>query len=813
MSLLSDVRQSLRNLARNPGFALGAILAFALGIGANTAIFTIVNAVLLRPLPYKDSGRLVVLQHAGGTPVAPANYLDWKAQSKTLESVASAQVWGPSMQTPEGADVLNGMVTSPNLFELLGVAPMLGRTYTDADESATVQPIVLSHRLWQSRFGGDASVIGRRVVLNNEPYVVAAVMPPSFAFAPYWATRAELWAIHRLAERRTDRGGQSLRIFARLKPGVEIEAARAEIEAIHARLTAEFPADNAGSKVEVVRLLDRTAGPIRPTLLALLAMVGFVLLIACANAGNLLLVRTTARRQELAVRQALGAGTRRILQGLLVESATISLIGGATGLGLALLALQGLSRLLPPHALPRQAELSLDPVVFAYCALLSLAVGVLAGLLPVWHATRANLRDVLQQGGRGMAGSTTRHRLRSALVASEVALSIALLVAAGLTIRSFRGILSEPPGFDPQGVLTLEISPGNVPEGGPGRRIELYRRINEQVRSLPGVAWAGLVNHIPIAGDDWGTRFHPEGKEVPKPGQSPAATWRVATPGYFETMRIRMVEGRAIRESDRADSPSVVVVNETLARRHFPGTSAVGKRIALGTGESGSPTWVEIVGVFADMKQRALTLAPNNEIFQPVAQSASHRDNPQRFWAAMTVVVRARERAEAAALANGVKQAIWSINRAIPISQVATMESVMADALWRQRLTLVLTGGFSFLALILAVTGIYAVVSSLIAERTRDIGIRVALGALPIDVLRLALKEAAPALTMGMLAGCGLALALGRVVGSLLYRVRPDDPAALAMATAAMLACSVAAILIPAFRASRLDPTTALRAE
>jgi predicted permease len=388
---------------------------------------------------------------------------------------------------------------------------------------------------------------------------------------------------------------------------------------------------------------------------------------------------------------------------------------------------------------------------------------------------------------------------------------VALLVAAGLTLRSFQGILSEPLGFSPEGVLTLEISAGDVPEGAPGRRIELYRRIREEVGSIPGVASAGIVNHIPIAGDDWGTRFHKEGP-LPQLGRFPSATWRVATAGYFETMGIRIVEGRSILDSDRADSPRVVLVNEALARRHFPGTSAIGKRISLGGGDSGSPNWAEIVGVFADMKQRALTLPSNLEIFQPVAQSESHRENSQRFWAAMTVVVRARE-GSAAALADGVKGAIWSIHRAIPISQVATMESVVADALWRQRLNLVLSGGFSLLALILAVTGIYAVISSLIAERTRDIGIRVALGASTGDVLRLAVKEAAPALAMGLLAGCGLALALGRVVSSLLYRVRPGDPAMLAMAAGVMLSCSLAAILVPAFRAARLDPTRAIRAE
>ena len=557
-TLLQDVKFGARTLLKNRGFTFVAVLTLAVGIGANTAIFSVVNAVLLRPLPYRDPARLVTVLHDGWKPVSPANFLDWREQSRSFESVAAAQSWSLTMTGRERPEQLNVLQTSAEMFQVLGVDAALGRTYAAGeDQPGREQVVVLGHRLWQRSFGGDRNVVGQQVMLDGASYTVIGVMPPDFQFAPFWATHAEAWLPLNLGERVNDRRGQSLRVFARLKPDVTREQAQAEMEAVTKRLVEQYPRENEGLTVSVDPLHEKVVGKSRPALLVMLGAVGFVLLIACANVANLMLAKAAARRKEIAVRIALGAGRWRVVRQLLTESVMLSLSGGGAGLLLASWSNTALASL-GPDTLPRVQTVGLDARVLVFTLGISVLVGLLFGLAPALRSSKTDLTESLKDKSRGSTSDRRHERVRQLLVVGEIALSLVLLVGGGLMMRSFLRLTSVDPGFDPRGVVTATVPLAGARYATDEQRAAFFRRLTEQLSSLPGVKSASAINHLPLGGDVWTFDFTVEGRPVPPNAERPSAVYRVVRPDYFRTMGAALLKGRDFTERDDASSPGVV---------------------------------------------------------------------------------------------------------------------------------------------------------------------------------------------------------------------------------------------------------------
>jgi putative ABC transport system permease protein len=543
-----DLGYGARSLRRTPGFTALAAVTLALGIGASTAIFSVVNAVLLRPLPYQDPDRLVTLLHGGSSPVAVANYIDWRDQSRSFEAMAAADYWTPNLTGGDSPEHLWGLQVTQNLMPMLGVQPLLGRLFHPGeDQPGSEHEVILSHRLWQRRFNSDASVLGRPITLNGEAYTVVGVMPPEFQFAPFWATHAELWVPNAFADRVHNREGDSLRVFARLKAGVTLAQARAEIAAVTERLEQQYPGTNRG--VRVTPLRENVVGDVETPLLILLGSVGFVLLIACANVAHMLLARTTDREKEIAVRCALGAGRSRVIAQFLTEDVLLAGLGSVGGLVLAAWGTKALVAL-AGEFLPRMQSVAIDAKVVLFLLGIALLTILIFGLAPATRATADDLTGALKEGGRGGGDGVRRSRLRSFLVASEFALAFILLIGAGLMIRSFLALGSVDPGFDPHHVLSMVVSVAGSREAESGRRPIFYRQLLERLGSMPGVVSAGGINHLPLAGDMWGWPFTIERRPKSLPGESPSAIYRVVMPGYLETMRLPVLRGRAITPSD-----------------------------------------------------------------------------------------------------------------------------------------------------------------------------------------------------------------------------------------------------------------------
>jgi putative ABC transport system permease protein len=796
---MSGLRPAFRVLFRSPGFSAIALLAFALGIGANSAIFSVVNAVLLRPLAYHEPERLVVLEHAGPSPVAPGTFLDWRAQASSFERMGAAQAWGGSLRTAERPESVAGLRVTADLFSLLGVPPLLGRTFAAGEDRDGAAPVVvLSYALWQRSFGGARDVVGRRVEIDGAPWTVAGVMPASFQFAPFWVTKAEMWAPLPLETRRLDRTGRSLRVFARLKAGVGIGRAQAELSSIMERLARQYPESNAKEIVSLTPLQDRVVRGVRPMLFVLLGTVGFVLLIACANVANLMLARAAGRQRDTAVRIALGASRWQLARQAIAESAVLAMLGGVLGLALASTAVPAINAALPAGTLPRQAEVAVDWQMFAYSGVLALLTGVLAGLFPAWHSWRGAVSETLKRKGQTQG-------TRNVLVIAEVALAFVLLTGAGLMVRSFAALLSQDGGFDPANLLTLEVSVSGTRQADPARRLIFYREVLERIAALPGVRGAGAVNHTPITGDVWGTRYRVEGQPEPLAGEWPGAVYRVSMPGYFAVMRTPLLRGRDFGTHDTLQSPRVAIVNETLARKQWPEGDAIGKRIATGRDSA----WFTVVGIVRDVKQSDWQSNPREEIYFPFAQSPEYLANGGRHYASMNLVIRVDS--DPAGKSAAVRQAIESVDAGVLVSNLIAMEQAVEINLWRPRVSLLLLGTFAVVALVLAVTGIYGVISHTVSRRTQEIGIRLAIGAPRSTVLAGSIGQSLPPLLAGIAAGLALSLLLTRLMATMLFGVTATDPATLAAAAGAMLAAGVFAAFWPALRAARTDPMIALR--
>jgi predicted permease len=807
-TLLQNLRYTIRTLRKSPGFTAVAVVTLALGIGANTAIFSVVNSVLLRPLPYKDDGRLVVILNNGHNPVAPANFIDWRSQNQSFSEMGAAEYWTPNLTGTDNPEKLWALHVTPDIFPMLGVRPLLGRMFLPEEQEAGKEhEVMLSYSLWQSHFAGNPGIIGRSVALSGETYTVVGVMPRDFKFAPFWATKAELWSPLALGSRLTDRGGGSLRVFARLKPGVTLEQAQAEMAGITGRLEREFPGTN--QDMQVVSLREKVVGNIRPALLVLLGAVGFVLLIACANVSHMLLARAAARREEIALRTALGAGRWDVFRQVLTESVTLAMLGGGAGLLLAVWGVRVLVAL-GPSDIPRVETIGVDGHVLLFALGISLFTGLAFGMVPAWSATAVNLSDALKEGKRGSSEGSRRNRLRGLLVGSEFALAVVLLAGAGLMVRSFLALQRVDPGFDPRGVLSMVVSVAGTEQAAAGHTGNFYQTVLEKVRAVPGVQSASGINHLPLAGDEWGFRFHIEGRPPERPGEESIATYRAVFPGYFRTMSIPTLRGRDVTNADNLRSPGVVVINNYFARRYWPGEDAIGKRVTFDD-PAKNPSWLTVVGVVKDTARSSWVSPPEEEVFLPYLQNRAYLDTPSPPYSYLTLIVRTAGEPES--LAPAIRGAIHSLDKNIPLSEIQTMDHVVAEATGQSRFYLILLGAFGTVALVLAGVGIYGVMSYSVSRRTQEIGIRMALGARGRDVLRLVVYQGIIQALVGVAVGLAGALALSCLMAGLLYGTRPNDPATFAAVVLVLSGVAVAASYVPARRATKVDPIVALRCE
>jgi len=804
-----DLRYGARTMLRAPGFTATAVMALALGIGANAAIFSVVNAVLLRPLAYNEPERLVTLLHGGSNPVAVANYIDWRDQSRSFEAVAAAEYWTPNLTGIDNPEHLWGLKVTQNLFPMLGVEPLLGRWFVPGEDRAGAEhEVILGYSLWQRRFAGDRNVLGKTVALDGEAYTIVGVMPSDFKFAPFWATRAELWVPDAFGDRIFKRTGNSLRVFARLNPGVTLAQARAEMETITARLEQQYPGTN--REVEVTPLRENVVGKIEAPLLVLLCAVGFVLLIACANVAHMLLARAAAREKEIAVRTALGAGRIRLVRQFLTENLLLSAVGGCAGLLLAIWGIHALVAL-SPASIPRVGTVTVDARVLLFLFGITALTSVVFGLAPAMRASAVNLGDTLKESGRGSSDGIRRNRLRGFLVASEVALALILLVGAGLMIRSFVALESVDPGFNPHNVLSMVVSVAGSQEADPNRRPIFYQQLLERVRAIPGVQAAGGINHLPLFGDLWGWPFTIEGRPALRPGESAGGVYRIITPGYFDAMRLPVVQGRDISEADNATAPGVVIINQRAADRYWPGENPLGQRISFDIGTANPPTWLTVVGVVKNAKQGDWAARPMPEVYLATFQNSEYLSSTLSSYAYITLVVRAA--GDPGAMTDAVKNVVWSFDHNLPISQITTMDAQVAYANAVPRFEMVLLGVFAFVALALAAVGIYGVISYSVSRRTHEIGIRISLGASRTQVLLLVVKQGMALAFAGSAAGVVGALWLSRLMGGLLYDVPPNDPITFAAVAILLMIVALAASYIPARRAMRVDPMVALRHE
>jgi putative ABC transport system permease protein len=811
-SLLQDLRFGLRMLRKNPGFSLVAILTLALGIGASTAIFSVVNGVLLRALPYYEPERLVMvwahrplLQAQTGLadfPVAVADFVDWRNQSQVFEQMAAMRPLRINLTGGGEPESVVGLRASASLFPLLGARFAVGRAFLpEEDRAGADRVVVISHGLWQRRYGADEKLIGQKITLNDESYTVIGVTAPNFQFPRrdelpvYYGVfgKVDLYLPIAFTPRQmNNRLDNFLTVIARRKPGVSVGQASAEMNAIARRLTEQYPQTNTDKGVRLAPLHQQMVGKARTALLVLLGAVGFVLLIACANVANLLLARAAGRQKEMAIRAALGASRGRVVRQLLSESLLLAIAGGAAGLWLARWGVELLLAIAPDN-LPRAYDIRLDTRVAGFTLLVSLLTGIVFGLLPALQAAKTNLGVTLKEGGRDAAG-LLRRRLRGALIVSEVALAFVLLIGAGLLIRSFARLTAVDPGLDPRGVLTMDI-PLPFTKYRDGRSMAFFQQTLERVQALPGVEAAATVSPLPLSGAHGSVSFAIDGRP---PAQTFNAGSRTISPDFFKTFRVSLIKGRLLAESDGAEAPPVVVVNESLARNYFANQDPLGKRITL----LGDTRTREIVGVVGDVKHSALDEEAKREIYFPMAQF------PTLF---MSLAVRAS--GDPMQMVAAVRGQVWTVDKDQPISNIETMERLIAKSVAPRRFNLLLLGVFALVGLALAAVGLYGVMSYTVTQRTREIGVRMAMGAQPGDVLRLVIGEGMKLAFIGALLGLGGALALTRLLKTLLFDVSATDPLTFIVIAAVLIIVALLACWIPAQRATKVDPLIALRCD
>jgi putative ABC transport system permease protein len=799
-----DLRYGARILLKKPGFSLIAIITLALGIGANTAIFSVVNAVLIRSLPFREPDRLVMLmekgRHGGGASVSYPNFKDWREQAKSFDAVAATRAQSFNLTGVNKAIRLQGFEVTWNLLPMLGVTPQLGRMFTEQDDQpGAAATALISHGLWQGRFGGDPGVIGKTLVIDDVQTTVVGVLPAGFEFVRrvdlYRPLGLNLTPQSEFLYRGNKKG---LYALARLKPGVTEEQARVEMETIAAQLERAYPDSNSGTGAVLQSLAYFYAEGLRQSLLVLLVAVGFVLLLACVNVANLSLARAVERQREIAVRLTLGAGRWRIVRQLISESMLLSALGGLAGLLIGVWLTDGLLALAPPDA-PRLDQVKLDIPVLLFTAGISALAGLLFGLLPALQAVRTDLNATLKEGGR-RGGGASREGARKALLVVQVGVSLVLLIGAGLMLRTVYRLTRVDPGFNAENLLTMRFELSDQTYRGE-RQHGFYRACLERVSALPGVRAAALTQSLPIAGSVWGSIFIVADKPVPPRAELPVAAFIPVSANYFETMGMRLVKGRWFTDADTADKPRLTVINETLARRLWPGEDPIGKRLKQDWPESQTP-WREVVGVVADVKSEGIDQETPMQVYFPLAQEPR---------GALYLVVRTV--GPPLALASTVEGTIHTIDKDLPVFGIQSMDQLLGNDIAQQRLTMALLAGFAVLSLLLAAVGIYGVIAYSVGQRTHEIGIRIALGARSWDVLRLVLGQGMRLALIGVALGLVASFALTRLMKTLLFGVEATDPMtfvalSLLLGIVALLAC-----WIPARRAAKVDPMVALRGE
>ncbi len=811
--LRQDVLYALRMAAKRPGFTATALATLAIGIGATSALFSVVNGILLRPLPFPDPEQLVMVWspdarrggHRGA--LSYPDFADHRRQSSSFEDMAALHSKGYTLVTSSGAERVEGARVSGGFFELLRVRPAVGRTFThDEDRPGGPRVAVLGHSLWQSRFGADPAVVGRAVRLDDESYTVIGVLPPGFKF-PYEIDDAAIWTPISLDDKDglEERGMHSLAAVGRLRPGVGVTAARTDVATVAARLEKQYPDTNTGRGGNVRPLHEEVVGRTRGGLLLLLGAVACVLLVACANVANLLLARGTEREREVAIRGALGAGRWRLARQLLTESALLGLMGGWLGLALAYWGVAALVAIAPAD-LPRLDEVRLDVRVALFTFAVSLVTSLLFGSGPALRASRPDLARGLAEGGRGAgtAGGKAHHRLRHALIVGEVALSLMLLAGAGLLLRSLGKVLSVDPGFDPEKTLTAQIHLPETRYATPEQTAAFYRALVERLAALPGVTAAGAIAPLPFVRQMFITSIHDAAGPEPPPGQRQIAHYKSATPGFFAALGIPLRSGRLLADSDVRGRARAVVLSESLARRHFPGQDAVGRHVKFGVGidkEDEEAAW-EVVGVVGDVAPDRLD-ADREPVF--------YASGWQQPWPWMSVVLRSS--LDAATLAASLRYEARAIDPEVPVHRVRTMPELLADSVAQRRFQSTLLAIFAGAGLTLAAIGLYGVMTFSVSLRTREIGIRMALGAERHRVLADVLRQGFGLAAAGLAAGLVAALALARLITGLLFGVSASDPPAFGAASLLLLATALLASYLPARRATRVDPMGALRTE
>lgn len=804
--LLADTRYGLRRLLKSPGFALIVVLTLAVGIGATTAIFSVVNAVLLRPLPYESPERLVSIQHIYPgldlkAPVSPRGFRLYRDELRSFDGVAVESGWAANLSGDGDPERLIGRTVSAEYFQTYGVEAAIGRTpLAEESEPGRDRVVVLSDGFWRRRFAGDPSIVGRDIHLNGEQYQVIGVMPPGFR--GFFNRTTEVWKPLALSPEGLESNSEWLSLTARLKPGVSTDAAAAELERFTKRIQAETPGEYPPDwSLGLVTLNELSSGDLRPALLVLLGAVAFVLLIACANIANLLLARSAGRMKEVAVRRALGANRSDLVRQLLTESVVLALAGGLIGLGIAIVGVRALGALAPAGFAPGEF-FAMDLRVLSFTMAVSLLTGIAFGLAPALQASGTDVQSVLREGGRGMQTERSGQVLRRALVVAEVALSLTLLVGAGLLIRSFDRLQQVDPGFHPENLLTFNVTLPSTRYPSDTARIAFFDAAREALGALPGVRAVGAAQVLPFTGG-WSTgSFEVEGLEIPEGQQDPWGDQRIVTPGYFEAIGAQLIAGRTFDERDRLGSTPVVIIDSELARRYFAGRDPLTGGILENADEEGNAIRYQIIGVVAHTKQEALDAEDRVQLYWP---------STQHGMGAMSFALRTAGPPEQYTAA--ARQAIRSVDPDQPIAQVNTMAKLIDQSVVQKRLSMLLLTFFAGIALLLAVLGIYGVMSYLVTQRSQEIGVRMALGASRGGVLAMVLRQGMVLVIAGLVLGLIGAFWLTRLLATQLFQIEATDPTTFVAVSAVLLAAAATGTLVPALRATRVDPMRALRAD
>jgi putative ABC transport system permease protein len=808
-NLLQDIRFAIRLFLKSPGLTLVAIITLALGIGLNTAIFSMVNFILLNPFPFPNSNRLVAAWEkppdSDRNEVAPANFVDWSSQSTSFENMAAISFWSANLTGVDTPERLQGFQVSPSLFPMLAVTPYLGRSFLpDEATPGKDQIAVLSFELWQRRFGADPHIINSTISLNGIPHTVVGVMPRGFQVY----RQADLWVpLAFTPEEKANREFHYLIVMGRLKPSVTIEQAQGEMSSIATNLQRIYPKTNTDQGIKLISLFDQTVVNIRPALVMLQAAVAFILLIACVNLANLMLARSTTRRKEIAIRLAMGASRRRLIRQLLTETTLLALLGGVAALVLAIWCVKLQIANTPPdilYVLPRLSQVGVDPLAFIFTLVVSVLVGILFGVAPAMQASRVDINETLKEGGRGEEGEQ-RRPLRSMLVVAEITVSVILLVIIGLVSRSFMRLMDVNPGFDRQNVLSMNLSLPKNKYPDPPAIASFYRRVLDGINAAPGVDSAAITSNLPLGGTSMAKTFTLEDHPISDPSQELLFNYRIVSPGYFKALGITLLKGRDLSRLDVAGASGVAVINERMMHKFWPDQDPLGRHIKLGGAESTKP-WLSIVGVVSDIKSSSLDKGPTSEIYLPFEQAPI---------ADMTLVVKTQT--EPMSSAGTVRREIMSVDPDQPVYGVKSMQQVIADSVPTQRLSMTYLGIFGVVALLLVSIGIYGVMSYSVAQRRHEIGIKMALGAQPGDVLRGVVGQGMKLVGIGL--GIGLVIAFvidwlmtsGMLGFNLLFGLSAGDPVTFASVLAVLVAIGLAATYLPARRAMKVNPIATLR--